>query len=249
MNIYSPYTYLLSWTSLDKHYYGVRHARRCSPKDLWVSYFSSSNEVKKYRKLYGEPDIIEVRKVFESGDAARLWEQKVLKRLNAARSNKWLNKNNSDGKFYNKGHTENTKQKLSILNIGKKWSIEAIQKRELTKKIKGIRTNVGRKLSTEHKNKIKKAMEGRELTSDWKAKIGLSNRGKTRSAEQKAANSSKHKGTKRPPRSEEHRRRLSEANQGKKHSPETREKLRLNNLMRKYKNVNEYIKYSIPFTF
>lgn len=249
MNIYSPYTYLLSWTSLDKHYYGVRHAKRCSPKDLWVSYFSSSKEVKKYKKLYGDPDIIEVRKVFESGDVARLWEQKVLKRLNAARSDKWLNKNNSDGKFYNKGHTEDTKQKLSILNMGKKWSIEAIQKRELTKKSKGIRTNVGRELTTEHKNKIKKSMEGRVLTPEWKAKIGASNKGKTRSAEQKEANSLKHKGIKKPPRSEEHRRNLSKANQGKRHSPETKEKLRINNLMRKYKNANDHIKNSIPFAF
>lgn len=249
MNIYSPYTYLIGWTREGKYYYGVRHARGCYPEDLWVSYFSSSKEVKKYRELYGDPDIIEIRKVFDQGNQARLWEQKVLRRLNVAHSEYWLNKSNSDGKFYNKGHSEETKQKLSRANIGKKMSPESIAKRQQTRKNKGVTTCFGRVLSEDHKEKIRERMVGRVLTPEWKAKIGQSNKGKTRSTQQREAVSQRHKGTKRPPRSAEHKRKLSEANQGRKHSPETKEKIRLNNLMRKYKNANKYIHYSIPFAF
>lgn len=161
MNIYSPYTDLLSWTSLDKHYYGVRFSKRCSPKDLWISYFSSSKEVKKYRELYGEPDIIEVRKVFESGDAARLWEQKVLKRLSAARSDKWLNKHNSDGKFYNKGWG--------------KQSSETIEKRRLA--------NTGKKRSEETKRKISAANSNKTRSPELRAQISASLKGRTISEE------------------------------------------------------------------
>lgn len=246
MNIYSPYTYHLSWSFCNKHYYGVRHAKGCHPGDLWVSYFSSSKEVKKYRELYGDPDIIEIRKVFDRVSQARLWEQKVLRRLNVVYSEHWLNKSHSDGKFYNKGHSEETKQKLKKANVGKKWSPESIAKRQQTRKNKGVKGR-GRILSEYHKEKIRECMVGRVLTTEWKAKIGQSNKGKPKSTQQREAVSLRHKGTKRPPRSEEHRRKLSEANQGKKHSPETIEKIRLNNLMRKYKNANKY--YSIPFAF
>lgn len=59
MNIYTPYTYHIAWTSIDKHYYGVRYAKNCHPSDLWQTYFTSSKHVKNTRERYGEPDIIE----------------------------------------------------------------------------------------------------------------------------------------------------------------------------------------------
>ena len=96
MTIY--YTYHICWSNIDKHYYGVRYAKTCHPGDLWVSYFTSSKRVKAFRDQYGEPDIIEVRKTFETKEAAILWETKVLTRLGVVHNNgndKWLNRTNN----------------------------------------------------------------------------------------------------------------------------------------------------------
>lgn len=94
MDIYPnrvPYTYLVGWSKLDKWYYGVRYAKRCDSSDLWVEYFTSSKVVKRLRKNYDEPDVIQVRRIFNEPKSAIIWEQKVLRRLNAIRNDKWLN--------------------------------------------------------------------------------------------------------------------------------------------------------------
>ena len=93
MSIYQPYTYLIGWTHHNKWYYGVRYARNCNPQDLWKTYFTSSNYVKKFREEYGEPDVIQIRKIFDNKHRAFLWEQKVLRRLNVPFNIKMLNKN------------------------------------------------------------------------------------------------------------------------------------------------------------
>ncbi len=64
MNI--PYTYLIGWSKLNKWYYGCRCAQHCHPNDLWIKYFTSSLYVRQFRKLHGEPDVIKVRKIFQS---------------------------------------------------------------------------------------------------------------------------------------------------------------------------------------
>ena len=33
----TPYTYLIGWKDQEKYYYGVRFAKGCEPKDLWVT--------------------------------------------------------------------------------------------------------------------------------------------------------------------------------------------------------------------
>ncbi len=86
MNIYTatdrtPYTYRIGWTKLNLWYYGVRYAKKCHPSDLWVKYFTSSNNVKRHRKIYGEPDIFEIRKVFDSIEKAQIWENNILNRI------------------------------------------------------------------------------------------------------------------------------------------------------------------------
>jgi hypothetical protein len=87
------YTYLIGWTKYNKWYYGVRYSKKCQPHDLWKTYFTSSKYVKEFRKDHGEPDIIEIRKTFDSPNEAILWEEKVLKKMNVLNSDKWLNKN------------------------------------------------------------------------------------------------------------------------------------------------------------
>ena len=93
MSIYKPYTYLIGWTSHNLYYYGVRYKAGCSPDDFWVKYFTSSKRVHSLRKELGEPDVIQIRKVFESADNAISWELKVLRRMKVLLKEEWINAN------------------------------------------------------------------------------------------------------------------------------------------------------------
>lgn len=98
---YTPYTYLIGWSKLDRWYYGVRYAKKtmclyeagCHPDDLWVTYFTSSKQVQKFRNEHGEPDVVSVRKQFKDSENAKNWEHKLLKKLNVVVDGKWLNQN------------------------------------------------------------------------------------------------------------------------------------------------------------
>ena len=90
-----PYTYLIGWPLLNKWYYGVRYAKKCHPADLWVSYKTSSKIVKNFVSEHGDPSVIEVRKQFLTINEARLWESKVLTRLQVTKNTKWLNAHDS----------------------------------------------------------------------------------------------------------------------------------------------------------
>jgi hypothetical protein len=85
------YTYLIGWKNHNKWYYGVRYSSKCNPNDLWKKYFTSSKEVKLFRQNYGEPDIIQVRKTFDNSIKAKIWEEKVLRRMSVSKNDKWLN--------------------------------------------------------------------------------------------------------------------------------------------------------------
>ena len=91
MNIYRPYTYLIGWSKHNQWYYGVRYAKNCNPKDLWVKYFTSSKKVKEFCNEYGDPDIIQIRKTFTNPEMAKLWEDKVLRRMKVQSNDKFLN--------------------------------------------------------------------------------------------------------------------------------------------------------------
>ena len=160
MNIYSPYTYLIGWTREGKYYYGVRYAKNCTPSDFWTCYFTSSKEVSKYRDVYGEPDIKQVRKTFDTASAARLWEQKVIRRLEAVKSDKWLNKGNSGAEFYNAGYIPSPElmEKRRQSNIGKKRSAE-------TKAKIGI-ANSKKTRSEEVRSRISNTLKGRKIPQD-----------------------------------------------------------------------------------
>lgn len=122
------YTYLIGWTNEDKWYYGARYANDCSKNDLWETYFTSSKHVKDFRKEHGDPDVIEVRKVFGNRNDAILWEEKVLKRMRVRESDRWLNRNDqcappimkgSEHPLYGIGHSEKAKKKMSVNGKGK----------------------------------------------------------------------------------------------------------------------------------
>ena len=87
-----PYTYLIGWKKYNTYYYGVRYAKNCDPSELWVTYKTSSKYVKSFISSHGNPDIIEIRKIFSCPNKARLWEHKVLKKINAVTRLDFLNK-------------------------------------------------------------------------------------------------------------------------------------------------------------
>jgi len=90
-----PYAYLIGWSNKNTYYYGVRYASDCDPSDLWVTYFTSSKYVEEFIKEYGDPNIIEIRKTFDSIDKARLWEHKVLKKMKVKYDDRFLNKSDN----------------------------------------------------------------------------------------------------------------------------------------------------------
>lgn len=87
-----PYTYLLGWPQHNTWYYGVRYANGCDPSDLWNPYTTSSRHVKEFVAKYGNPPVKLIRKTFKDKKSARLWENRVLKRMKVVNDDKWLNK-------------------------------------------------------------------------------------------------------------------------------------------------------------
>ena len=96
MNIYQPYTYLLKCIPVNRYYYGVRYAKNCNPSDFFVEYFTSSKDVRDLILKYGlESFEFEIRHTFKCAKDARLWESKVLKKINAASRIDFINKSNT----------------------------------------------------------------------------------------------------------------------------------------------------------
>jgi hypothetical protein len=120
-----PYTYLIGWKKQNKYYYGVRFAKHCHPDELWKTYFTSSKYVKSFKNNFGDPDVIEIRKIFDDSTKARIWETNVLKKMNVVSDEKWLNKTDNvsidpisalKGTMTHKGRkrSEETKKKMRI---------------------------------------------------------------------------------------------------------------------------------------
>ncbi|MFA6198912.1 MAG: NUMOD3 domain-containing DNA-binding protein [Bacteroidales bacterium] len=166
---FKPYTYLIGWSTLNKFYYGVQYGKKANPDNLWNIYFTSSKYVKEFRELYGEPDIIQIRKVFETKEQAIQWEFKVIQRMHIVQHNKWLNRSLNGQKFFNNGHTEETKQKLS----------NSLQ---------------GHVISEETKQKLSNSLQGHVISEETKKKIGEGNRGKIVSEESRKKMSKTRKG-------------------------------------------------------
>lgn len=116
----TPFTYLVGWSSHSLFYYGVRYADGCHPNNLWNTYFTSSDYVKSTRQKLGEPDVIQVRKVFSSKKEASQWEVRVLRRLKIHENNKFLNKQVNGNWIMD----EQTRSKISFTMKGMKRSIE-----------------------------------------------------------------------------------------------------------------------------
>lgn len=166
----TPYTYLIGWPENNIWYYGVRYSKNAHPDDLWEKYFTSSKHVRNYVKVHGQPSVIEIRRVFSTAEQARVWESKVLRRLDAVRSEKFLNKSYSDGSF--------VASKEHLSNLAK--------------------MHTGRRLSDEHRAKLSAAGRGRAKSEAHKQNIASALRGKTRpeSVRSKISSTRKHRNIK-----------------------------------------------------
>lgn len=168
-----PYTYLIGWSKLNYWYYGCEYKKTAHPDNLWTTYFTSSEIVKEMRIWHGEPDHIEVRMTFDTAANARAWEDKVIRRLGAVFSDKWLNRANGGKEFCN--DSPQTRERMRLAKLGKKGA----KRSELTKQ-KMRKAALGRKFSEEHKQKLCEARRKRAPVSlETKEKMRLARQGKT----------------------------------------------------------------------
>ena len=171
MSIYTPYTYLVGWSNHNKYYYGARYKQGCHPNDFWNEYYTSSVKVGEYREQYGEPDVIQIRKTFDSKESAIAWEHKVLRRMKVVSEDHWMNQATFPV-FDNRGmkHSTETRQKMSEARKGKTRSEET--KRKMSEALKGKSSwNKGKTLSEETRRKISETKKGKTLSEEHKKKI------------------------------------------------------------------------------
>ena len=175
----NPYTYLIGWSQHNLWYYGVRWAKGCDPADLWVSYFTSSNRVAAKRVELGEPDIVEVRKVFEDGAAARRFEETVIRRMKCVQASKWLNAQNGGHTFGQIGpRTPEHAAKISEANKGRQRTPEYC--------LKISQSNTGKTRTAEHRanySAARKGLPGRQWTDEQKRAVSAKRKGVPRTEE------------------------------------------------------------------
>lgn len=205
MTIYTPYTYLIGWTKLDKYYYGVEYGsitKTANPENLWTTYFTSSERVSAFRETYGEPDIVQVRKIFNCGTqeerkrSAVLHEERVLRRIRAHISERYLNACVGGAIVLD----EIARGKISAGNKGKKRTHR--QKEVIKARMKSNNPFKGRKHTTETKaiqSLLKRGEKhpnwGKHHTAATKQKMSIASLGKCKSDEHKRAISLSHNKT------------------------------------------------------
>jgi hypothetical protein len=156
-----PYSYLVRQKSTGKLYYGIRwknwSKHNTTPtQDFWVTYFTSSDNIKNEIKLKGLTDFeVQVRQTFDSPEEADAWEKKLLIRVKALdNQDLWWNGNIGTNKVV----TESGRKKISQRHSG-------VPKSE------------------EHKNKISTAQKGKPKKSqaykseDYRRRNSERNRG------------------------------------------------------------------------
>jgi hypothetical protein len=203
-----PYTYLIQHRPTGKVYYGVRTANRLTPEeDLWKVYFTSSPIVKQLLEEYGTDSFeYQVRREFDTVEAAIAWEVKVLQRCRVLEDARWINANIAG---YIKPTPESNK-KISDYHQGKPKSAE--HRAKISEALKGKPRDYCR--TEEYRNKMSKiksgtgnAMYGRKHSVETLAKISAAKKG------QKSHQTGK-------PRTEEEKQKQREKMLGRKQDPD-----------------------------
>lgn len=112
-----PYTYLVGWSKHNLWYYGCQYNRNADPNQLWETYFTSSKNVSRLRTVFGEPDVVEVRKTFKTREACIHWEGTVLRRMDMKnKKDQWINRTYRETsglvRYISVGFTEQHKQNM-----------------------------------------------------------------------------------------------------------------------------------------
>lgn len=209
---YQPYTYLIGWSKQNLWYYGVEFKKTAKPSNLWNSYFTSSNYVKKYHKQFGDPDVIQIRKIFETAEDALKWETKVLRRLKVIDSDKWINISLGDGVSFKRGlprgykntklseffqkngpnkaflgrkHTEETKEKIRLKIKGtKRPDVSRSNKKNNPAKSSGAKISLSQK--ERYKSGVKPWNFGLTKETDTRLAIIGNNISKSKKGEKNA---------------------------------------------------------------
>jgi hypothetical protein len=168
-----PYTYLVGWTQHKIFYYGSRYGKGCHPSDLWKKYFTSSKEVAKKRLELGEPDLVQVRRTFETPQQAMFWEKRVLRRMKTHRREDFLNI--TQGNMPTTAgfkYSDESRGKMGAWQRGKKKPAEAVAKMKASltgrkdtdeaRKNKSI-GHTGLVFAEEHRANIAKTKVGRKF--------------------------------------------------------------------------------------
>ena len=181
-----PYTYLIGWKTLNLWYYGVRISRNCNPADLWVTYFTSSKYVAETVKTHGNPDVVQIRKVFDDPADAVKWEIAVLRRMKVLSNSRFLNKNIGGAilqtaevcKKISDTHQKNKKLKTNNPMSGKRWITNGVTNAVISKD-KDVPTGwlVGRTMINLYVNKkqtmwITNGVTNKRVSLDFKIEDG-----------------------------------------------------------------------------
>ena len=183
------YCYRISWSSFNIHYYGVEYKKTANPKNFWKTYFTSSKKVKETREKFGEPDIIQIRKTFDSKEKAIDWEFRVLKKLKVVKKENWLNRHAGKAfkhdeehhKKLSEAHTgkklsEEHRRKIAVSHLGQKRSEES--RRKMSEAAKGNKAWLGKKHTEETKKILSEQKKGRKFSQEHKRKLSESHTGK-----------------------------------------------------------------------
>ena len=155
MNMYQPYTYFLYHKPTGLKYYGSKTANNkndiADPKTFWINYFTSSKEIAKLIVKYGKGSFsFKIHKLFKTKDDALYYEAYVLKYYNVLDRRDWINQNIGGTKFTGLSGSKRVLKKPRKKIVYTAERIENMRK-ALT----------GRKLSQEHREKLKEKRQGR----------------------------------------------------------------------------------------
>lgn len=202
--MYEPYVYLIGWKELDKWYIGSEYGRKskvANPKNLWTNYFTSSKIVEEYRKIYGEPDVIEIRKTFRTAEETIEYEYKLLQRLNVVRTSKWLNQCDSKGLLLDDITIKRTAKICSEKLKGRKLGPYSEERKQAMRVPKSRHTPLSQEI---YDLRGKKSGETRKGKPNGRKGIFK------HSDETRKKMSESRKGVTKPPRSEKHKKSIAE---------------------------------------
>ena len=174
------YTYLLKCIPTNEFYYGVRYSKKAHPSEFWKTYFTSSKSVTDRILLFGKDSFeFQIRRTFLCSKKARVWEDRVLRKLRVLNRTDFINK--SYGLNFESRKTITNKKMIFLINekiykmvdlnlvpflvergiaiIKGKPKPKAFGK-NLSKKLKG------RKKDIEHLKNIKKSLTGKKYGKD-----------------------------------------------------------------------------------